>query len=147
MTSIIASIPQIVTASWSTDLPPAFVRVGISRGAPRGHPAGYRRYRPLYPGPWSHSATAEDYVRRYDAEVLAPLDARNVIADLRRLGSGAPIALLCFERPGTSDGWCHRSLAAMWLAQALGRPVAEFGFAHLPQGEHPMLPCSMRQPG
>jgi hypothetical protein len=140
MIKFVTSVPRIVTASWYSILPAEFVRVGISRGAPRGHPAGYRRYRPLYPGRWFRSVSPEEYVLRYNAEILAPLDPHQVIEDLRRFGAGSSIALLCFERPGTSDGWCHRALAAGWLARALDQPIGEFEYEHLPQDEHPMLP-------
>lgn len=34
--------PRIFTASWFTPLPTGHLRVGISRGVPRGLPAGYR---------------------------------------------------------------------------------------------------------
>lgn len=141
----IASGPTIVTASWYSALPKEFVRVGVSRGAPRRHPAGYRRYPPLYPGPWYGSVSDHEYVRRYEHEVLARLDPRHVLADLRRIGAGAPTALLCFERPGTGDGWCHRSLVVAWLDRELGLAVPEYGHEHLPPGQHPMLPPHLQQ--
>ena len=143
MNGNILSPPQIATACWLTKLPPEFIRVGISRGAPRGHPAGYRRYPPLHPGPWFRTVSEEDYVRRYNAEVLAPLDARRVIEDLRRISVGWPVALLCFERAGTSDDWCHRSLVAAWLARAIGQPVPELGYERWSQNQHPLLPPSL----
>lgn len=40
---------QIKTSSWRTKLPAGHVRIGISRGAPRGM-KGYRRYPKLNPG-------------------------------------------------------------------------------------------------
>lgn len=145
MNNDVASLPMIVTASWYTILPADFVRVGISRGAPRGHPAGYRRYTPLCPGAWFNSVPDEEYVRRYDAEILARLDSSQVVRDLQRISAGAPIALLCFERPQTDDGWCHRSLVAKWIGSSLGRTVPERGYELMRQGEHPMLPPHLRK--
>ena len=55
------------------------------------------------------------------------------------------MAMHCFERPGTSDGWCHRALTARWLSTSLGIEVPEFGYEHLAQAEHPMLPPSLRR--
>lgn len=138
--------PPIVTASWYTALPAEFVCVGISRGTPRGHPGGYRRYKPLYPGSWFKSVSDQEYVRLYDAEVLAALDPSQVVRDLRRISEGRPVALLCFERPQTTDSWCHRSLVGKWLAANLGTRVPEYGFEHLPQHRHPMLPPYSLEP-
>lgn len=144
MATNLTSALTIVTASWYTALPSEFIRVGISRGAPRRHPAGYRRYPPLYPGGWYSSVSDDEYVSRYE-QVLARLDPHQVLRDLQHIGAGAPVALLCFEQPETSDGWCHRSLAGMWLADNLKMPVPEFGFEHLTQERHPMLPPSFRR--
>ena len=132
---------QIVTASWFTALPSHYVRVGISRGTPRAHPAGYRRYRTLAPGSWFNSVPDEEYVRRYTAEVLAPLSSKALIADLLRISGGSPVALLCFERCQTDDGWCHRGLVARYLEHEAGLQIHEYGFDHLGYGvKHPMLP-------
>ena len=60
--------------------------------------------------------------------------------------------MLCFERPPaqaamiSGDGeWCHRAMAAEWLAEALGFVVPEFGFEDLPQHEHPLMPTQLRR--
>ncbi len=136
---------SITTAAWSTELPEDVVRIGISRGPPRGHPKGYRMYRALAPGPWFASAAAETYVQRYNDEILAGLNARDVVGDLLRISRGQPLALLCFERPFTDDGWCHRALAARWIMQETGIKVFEHGFENAGCGNrHPMLPASLR---
>jgi hypothetical protein len=120
----------ISTAAWSTTFPEGsdIVRIAISRGPPRGHPAGYRMYRSLAPPWWYRSVTATTYVRRYAQEVLGQLDAREVVRDLLRISGGRPLALLCFERPMTNDGWCHRSLALGALASYADTfsPLARF---------------------
>lgn len=134
--------PGLVTAAWHTRLPPEVARISISRGPPRGQ-RGYRRLTELAPGPWFATADEQEYIARYSAQ-LAALDPVAVYQLLIELACGAPTAaLLCFERPATSDGWCHRSLAAGWLARALEIAVPEFGYAHLTQEQHPMLPPSL----
>lgn len=48
------------------------------------------------------------------------------------LATGAPcVALLCFEQPDTHGMWCHRSLIAVWLSDALGSVVNEWGYEDL----------------
>jgi hypothetical protein len=142
MTEII-SAPVIMTAAWSTKLPDEIVRIGISRGPPRRHPAGYRMFRALAPGPWFHSSTAETYVQRYDDEILGRLRAHDVVRDLFGISAGQSLALVCFERPVSDDGWCHRSLAARWITRETGIEVFEYGFQHLGCGDrHPLLPSA-----
>jgi hypothetical protein len=140
------------TASWFTTLPDDHKRIGISRGTPRRMPAGYRVYRALAPGPWFNSVGIEEYYNLYRTEILAPLDPRAVADDLIRLAGGLVPVILCYERPpaqatlitGTGD-WCHRAMAAEWLAEALGFVVPEVGFEALPQHEHPLMPLQLRR--
>jgi hypothetical protein len=134
----------IQTASWFTKSPDTHFRIGISRGMPRGQPAGFRMYRKLAPGPWYSSAEPDEYVRRYHAEILAPLDPEVVAAELTEMAAGKVPVMLCFEQANGRD-WCHRSLAAEWLADALDEPVSEFGHEHLPQPLHPLTPPSHRR--
>jgi hypothetical protein len=139
-------MPKIVTASWFAPLPPGHVRVGISRSTPRRMAAGYRvriverlNFRKLQPGPWFNSVPDEEYDQRYAAEVLAPLDPHAVAAHLQQIvGNNVPV-LCCFEATGKGL-WCHRALAAEWLAAAIGEPVPELGYDLLPQHLHPMMP-------
>ena len=132
------------TASWFTALPDDHQRIGISRGTPRRMPAGYRIYKALAPGPWFNSVGIDEYYTRYRTEILGPLDPRKVADDLRRLSLGKIPTLLCYERPGGAD-WCHRAMAAEWLAEALGTAVPEFGYETRPQGEHPLMPPQLRR--
>jgi hypothetical protein len=133
------------TASWSTSLPETHQRIGISRGAPRKAASGYRLYRKLAPGTWFNSVGPEEYERRYPTEILGPLDPRVVIQELRDIAPGMVPTLLCFERPAAGQ-WCHRAIAAAWLAEAFGAPVPEYGYEHLSQQEHPLLPRHIRAP-
>ena len=132
------------TASWFTPLPDDHIRIGISRGAPRRMPAGYKLYKTLAPGPWFNSVGIDEYYSRYRTEILVPLDPRKVRDDLDRLAAGRTPVLLCYERPGGAD-WCHRAMAAEWLAEALGFPIPEFGYETLSQGEHPLMPPQLRR--
>lgn len=50
----------------------------------------------------------EEYVK----DVLGPLSAAAVAADLEHIGGGRDVALCCYERPGD---FCHRRLIRAWL--------------------------------
>jgi Protein of unknown function, DUF488 len=135
---------KIVTASWSTVLPPDIVRVGISRGGARRQ-RGYRLLPALAPGAWFKSVGETEYIERYQLQ-LASLDPQAVYGTLCDMAHGAPcVALLCFERAGTDDGWCHRSLAAQWLSAGLGADVHEWGYETVPPNRHPLLPLTLMQ--
>lgn len=107
--------------------------------------AGYRVYKKLAPGPWFNSVGVEEYDHRYRTEILGPLNPRTVADELAEMSAGRIPVLLCFETP-TGGSWCHRAMAAEWLAEALGHPVAEFGFEALPQHQHPLMPSALRHP-
>ena len=135
---------EIKTSSWFDTLPANHMRIGISRGVPRRLAAGYRIYRKLAPGAWFNSVGADEYYHRYRTEILGPLDPRAVAAELADMANGGVAVMLCYERAGSGD-WCHRAMAAEWLAEALGRPVPEFGFEELPQHLHPLMPAGLRR--
>jgi hypothetical protein len=97
-------------------------RIGISRGLPRRVPAGYRIYRKLAPGPWFNSVDAAEYERRFQAEILAPLDPRQVWGELHALVAPHEPVLLCFERDRED---CHRLIVARWFEEALGVKIEE----------------------
>jgi hypothetical protein len=134
------------TASWFQKLPPDHIKIGISRGTPRGIGAGYRVYRKLAPGPWFRSVDMFEYRRRYYDEILRPLDRKRVITELLELAGDRIPVLCCFERAG-GPSWCHRALAAEWLAEGLGHSVPEYGFENVPQQGHPLLPAELRRHG
>ena len=62
---------------------------------------------------------APAYVKRYRAQVLERFDFDALAAEIT--GFHAPV-LMCIERIPTA---CHRSLAAPWLARALGSDEVE----------------------
>jgi hypothetical protein len=133
----------IKTASWFTTLPDDHQRISISRGTPRGQRAGFRLYRKLAPGPWFNSVGAAEYIDLYRREILDPLNPHQVAAELADMAGGKVATLLCFERAGGAD-WCHRAMAAAWLAEALGQPVPEFGFETLAQEAPPLIAPELR---
>ncbi|HEY4041250.1 MAG TPA: hypothetical protein VGM32_05310 [Rhodopila sp.] len=122
---------NIKTASWFTETPAGHVKIGISRGVPRRMAPGYRMFRRLAPGPWFNSVSVANYDQLYRTEILARLNPQLVAGELLALARGNVAVLVCFERPNTGK-WCHRSLAALWLAEALGEPVREIGFETRP---------------
>ena len=136
----------MLTASWSTPLTSAHLRIGISRGVPRGQAAGFRMCRKLAPGQWFNSVEPAEYARLYREEILSRLDPEAVAAELRKLAWERIPVLVCFEKPGRG-AWCHRAMAAQWLANGIGEPVPELGFEHLPQDQHPLLPLELDLPG
>ena len=64
---------------------------------------------------------AAGYTAAFHAQVLAPLDPRQIYDRLTRT-YGADVTLLCYEPPGA---FCHRRLVAAWLEAALGVTVPE----------------------
>lgn len=130
---------KVMTSSWFTALPAGYKRIGISRGTPRGQMAGFRLFKQLAPGAWFNSVGPLEYDRLYRAEILGPLDPAKVMAQLQELADGQIPVLLCFEKAGSGQ-WCHRAMAARWLAEHLGEPVPEFGFETVQQDRHPLFP-------
>lgn len=127
----------IATSSWFVRLDPEqYVRIGISRGVPRGQAAGFRKYPRLNPGPWFSSVSDDEYRARYYAEVLAPLDPAQVVADLEAIADGKIAALLCWEPPTPGNPWCHRALVSEWLFDTLGIEVFEVGQERYGCGRH-----------
>jgi hypothetical protein len=134
---------MIKTSHWFADFPDDHLRIGISRGTPRNAKAGYRLFKKLAPGPWFNSVGPAEYVHLYNTEILSQLDPRVIAADLLAMAGGRIPVLLCYERPNGKD-WCHRAMAAQWLAEATGSPVPELGFENLAQHMHPLWPEEMR---
>ena len=121
------------TASWFTPLGPEYQRIGISRGTPRGHPAGYQMFRTLAPGDWFKNIDRAEYEQRFQAEVLDPLNPQRIWDMLQAKANGREPVLLCFERPPfTATNWCHRRLVAAWFERHLEVRVPEFGYEDPP---------------
>jgi hypothetical protein len=137
---------RIYTSSWFTRLPPNMLRIGISRGTPQRQPAGFRRLPELTPGPWFNSVSADEYHRRYMAQ-LAGLDPKAVLARISDMAAGHDVALLCYESPTDPAKWCHRGHVSAWLADTLGIEVFEYGLEDQGCGwQHPKLLPELRRP-
>jgi hypothetical protein len=133
-----------VTAAWSAKLPDDFVRIGISRGPPRGQ-CGYRMFSHLKPGPWFRTVPPKQFHKLYMAQ-LADLDPERVLAELNTLAAGKTPALLCFEPPPPDPRWCHRGWVAGWLKDTLDLDVFEYGHEDEGAGwSHPKLPPFLRR--
>ena len=136
---------MIFTASWRATIPTKEVAiVSISRSAPRGR-RGYRTYRPLMPLRWFRDPMPEqEWVAKYETEVLGMLDAGGVVADLESMGVGKPVLLMCWEGPPPDKAWCHRGLVSRWLQREIRLAVPEFGYESCGCGaRHPKLPLSL----
>lgn len=120
------ALPVIRTASFFTYKGPG--RISIARYAPRGTPAGFRAFKALAPGDWFNKVTWDEYVPRYNAEILGRLEPKETLAKLQELaGEGNIPTLLCWEKPPIVPGnECHRRLVADWFQQRLGIDVPEF---------------------
>lgn len=132
---------MIKTSSWYTRLPLNHVRIGISRGVPRGFREVIKRYTPLNPGTWFKSCpTPHDYYTLYWA-LLAELDAEKVVREIGNLaGVGKTAVLVCFEAPPPNEDWCHRGLVSAWLWETLELTVPELNHEALGHGwQHPKL--------
>jgi hypothetical protein len=97
--------------------------VACSQGIPRWFRG--RVYKALAPHRWMIKIGADGdpkevarFRELYYEKILAPLDVRQVLADL-----GDNAILLCWEAPGS---YCHRRLAAEWIESEVGIVVPEW---------------------
>lgn len=136
---------KIYTSSWFTPLPPTIQKIGISRGTPRGYPAGYRKMGELCPGEWFKTVSPLEYDRRFQ-QVLAALDPQAILSKITELAAGKDVALLCYEDPKKAGDWCHRGQVSAWLKDTLGLDVFEYGLEELGCGHsHPKLFSELRR--
>ena len=76
-----------------------------------------------------NSKSEDDYVERFNSEILAHRDPKVFLANIEKMSKGKDVALCCFEKP---DDFCHRHLVAKWLNEKLGLHVEEFGISKNP---------------
>lgn len=76
-----------------------------------------------------NSKSEEDYVQRFNAEILAHRDPKVFLSNIEKMAKGKNVALCCFEKP---DEFCHRHLVAKWMQEKLGIQVEEFGVTKKP---------------
>ena len=61
---------------------------------------------------WKQNNDNELYIKRFEEEILAPLNAADVVKILKQIAGSKDVCLCCFEKPGD---FCHRHLVADWL--------------------------------
>lgn len=76
-----------------------------------------------------NSKSEEDYVERFNSEILEHRDPQVFLKNIQRIANGKDVALCCFEKP---NEFCHRHLVANWLNDKLGLQIEEFGISHNP---------------
>jgi hypothetical protein len=136
---------QVFTGCWFERYPSECIKIGISRGTPRGTPAGYRLYKKLAPGNWFNSVSPDVYKERY-FQILAELDPRKVMDEVFALAKGKTPLLVCYESPRKPADWCHRGYVSAWFADTLSITVPEYGFEDQGSGwQHPKLPRAHRR--
>ena len=102
------------------DLPENVIPISICGKAPDGWTGlQYKKLAPKYSffKIWKETHDDDYYIEHYENEVLKPLNAVEVVADLKHLCgksmySNVDIALVCYEKP---ENFCHRHLVSGWL--------------------------------
>jgi len=120
---------EIKTGSWYAPVPADHIKIGVSRGVPRGMPAGYRTFKKLAPGLWFNSVGLAEYLERYNA-ILAGLDPKLTWYEIKAIAGDKTPVLCCYESaPSIQAGttYCHRHMAAQWLEQTMGITIQEIG--------------------
>jgi len=136
---------EIKTSWWFGRLPEGHLKIGVSRGTPRGTPAGYRMYRPLQPGPWFNSVSVEVYKQRYFGH-LKTLNPTVVVNELAAMAQDRTPVLVCYENPYKDHDWCHRGMISAWLHDTIALEVRELGREKDGYGwTHPKLPPQYRR--
>jgi hypothetical protein len=100
-------------------------RVSIARSAPSGHrQPSYRAFAPGFSG-WN-SLPYDRYKSLYFQQ-LAQIDIRQALEDVQSLvPEGVTPIVMCWERTGVGDDWCHRRMLAEWIEDETGLYVPEF---------------------
>ena len=62
------------------------------------------------------AASKETYIKRFNEEILKPLDAWQIVSELEQMTGvdDSKIILLCYEKP---TDFCHRHIVADWLTK------------------------------
>lgn len=101
-------------------LPANIIPVSICGKAPEGYKGlQYKKLAPKYEffKRWKENHDNEYYIRCFNEQVLATLNASEVVSELQRLvaeynDDNVSICLVCYEKP---TDFCHRHLVADWL--------------------------------
>lgn len=108
-------------------IPEEFIGIAITAKAPDWwHGLQYKKLAPTYDILMSYKEgriTEEQYIQRYQNEVLSKLNPYRVLQDLKDLSDGRDIILLCYEN---SRSFCHRHLVADWLTKYTNKDIKEW---------------------
>lgn len=107
-------------------LPEGVVPVSICGKAPDGYKG--LQYKTLAPkwgffSEYKKTRDAHYYVKCFNEQVLADLDANEVYNTLLSMAGSPDIALVCYETP---EKFCHRHIVANWFREN-GIPIKEYG--------------------
>jgi hypothetical protein len=130
---------KLYTACWFAPIPEDHIRIGISRGTPRGFPAGYRKFKLLMPGPWFNSVDPRTYIDLFNREILMFLEPEQVVKEIDFLGCGKVPVMCCYEHAPkiqTGEQYCHRHMVAQWLEDRLSIEVPELDHPNLDRFAH-----------
>ena len=120
-------IPKICTTYFAKigQLPDSIVPLSICGRVPDWyHGAQFKVLAPKwwFFQEWKKNHDNAFYLKHFDAEVLGPLDAADIVRRLVELSGGKDMALVCYEKPGD---FCHRHHVAEWLTEN-GFPTSEW---------------------
>lgn len=108
------------------------VPVSITLNPPRGWLGlEYKKLAPTFDilFTYKHDHDEVAYIERYKSEILASLNAHEVMRELVHMaGANHEFALVCYE---SSESFCHRHIVADWLNEN-GYPCEEFPAKHHP---------------
>lgn len=101
-------------------LPDNLVPISICGKAPDWYTGlQYKKLAPKYDFymQWKQNHNNDYYIKCFNEQVLANLDAHSVVTDLMQLidkpeNRGESMVLVCYEKP---TDFCHRHLVADWL--------------------------------
>ena len=111
-------------------LPPNITPIAICGKSPEWYKGfEYKKLAPKWSffSEWKKTHDHDFYIKHFNNEVLAPINASRVVEELYMLiekNQDEDIVLICYEKP---TDFCHRHLVADWLTQN-GYPVNEYQF-------------------
>ena len=97
------------------NIPAGIVPIAICAKAPAAYTG--RQYKTLAPKydclmQYKQNHNEEEYVQKYNSQVLSRLSPAEVVRQLELLSGGKDVVMLCYEKRGD---FCHRHLVAQWL--------------------------------